>query len=313
MNNNNNLSQIYLDANATTPVLPQAANAAISAMEHLFGNPSSSHITGLRAKNLMEQTRANAKHVIGSDNGKIIFTSGATEGIQTAILSALVSARTRLVSSQLKGEDFYLMYGATEHKAVPESLKHWNAILGINAKVIPIPVDRQGNLDHTFISQYASKSLMICTMAVNNETGVYQDLRSLEHTIRQANPDVFWMVDCVQALGKIALNLAQTSIDYAPFSGHKLYAPKGIGFVYIRENAPFTPVIAGGGQESGLRSGTENLPGMAAINVIFKQLMAEESWVRLVRLKSPAVLCLMPWGYPLGKVNRQLDYLLVQP
>ena len=97
MNNNNNLSQIYLDANATTPVLPQAANAAMTAMEHLFGNPSSSHITGLRAKNLMEQTRAKAKQIIGSANGKIIFTSGATEGIQTAILSALVSARTRLV------------------------------------------------------------------------------------------------------------------------------------------------------------------------------------------------------------------------
>ena len=277
MNNNNNLSQIYLDANATTPVLPQAANAAMSAMEHLFGNPSSSHITGLRAKNLMEQTRAKAKQIIGSANGKIIFTSGATEGIQTAILSALVSARTRLVSSSQQGEDFYLLYGATEHKAVPESLKHWNAILGINAKIIAIPVDRQGNLDHDFISKYAPKSLMICTMAVNNETGVYQDISRLEHTIRHANPDIFWMVDCVQALGKIALNLAQTSIDYAPFSGHKLYAPKGIGFVYIRENAPFTPVIAGGGQESGLRSGTENLPGMAAINVIFEQLIAEES------------------------------------
>ena len=277
MNNNNSLSQIYLDANATTPVLPQAANAAMAAMEHLFGNPSSSHITGLRAKNLMEQTRAKAKHIIGADNGKIIFTSGATEGIQTAILSALVSARSRLISSSKQGEDYYLLYGATEHKAVPESLKHWNAILGIHAKVIAIPVDRQGNLDHAFITKYAPQSLMICTMAVNNETGVYQDLSRLEHTIRHANPDIFWMVDCVQALGKIALKLAKTSIDYAPFSGHKLYAPKGIGFVYIRENAPFTPVIAGGGQESGLRSGTENLPVMAAINVIFEQLIAEQS------------------------------------
>jgi cysteine desulfurase len=277
MNDNNNLSQIYLDANATTPVLPQAAKAALSAMEQLFGNPSSSHVTGLRAKNLMEQTRNKAKKILGSENGKIIFTSGATEGIQTAILSALISARETLKATQQRGEDCYLLYGATEHKAVPESLKHWNALLGINAKVIAIPVDGYGNLDHDFISLYAPKSLMICTMAVNNETGVYQDLSALETTIRQANQTIFWLVDCVQALGKMSLNLAKTTIDYAPFSGHKLYAPKGIGFIYIRENAPLTPVIAGGGQESGQRSGTENLPGMAAINVIFDQLVATDS------------------------------------
>ncbi|UCX03464.1 aminotransferase class V-fold PLP-dependent enzyme [Shewanella glacialimarina] len=277
MNNNHDLSQIYLDANATTPVLPQAAQAALSAMELRFGNPSSSHITGLRAKDLMEQTRNKAKQILGSENGKIIFTSGATEGIQTAILSALISARETLKATQQRGEDCYLLYGATEHKAVPESLKHWNALLGINAKVIAIPVDGYGNLDHDFISQYAPKSLMICTMAVNNETGVYQDLSALENTIRQASSTIFWLVDCVQALGKISLNLAQTTIDYAPFSGHKLYAPKGIGFIYIRENAPLTPVIAGGGQESGQRSGTENLPGMAAINVVFDQLVATDS------------------------------------
>ncbi|UJF22671.1 aminotransferase class V-fold PLP-dependent enzyme [Shewanella sp. OMA3-2] len=277
MNNNNDLSQIYLDANATTPVLPQAAKAALSAMEQLFGNPSSSHITGLRAKDLMEQTRCKAKQVLGSEKGRIIFTSGATEGIQTAILSALISARDTLKATQQQGNDYYLLYGATEHKAVPESLKHWNALLGINAKLIAIPVDGYGNLDHAFISQYAPKSLMICTMAVNNETGVYQDLKALETTIRQANKSIFWLVDCVQALGKISLNLAQTSIDYAPFSGHKLYAPKGIGFIYIRENAPLTAVIAGGGQESGQRSGTENLPGMAAMSVIFDQLISTES------------------------------------
>ncbi|MCL1142277.1 aminotransferase class V-fold PLP-dependent enzyme [Shewanella gaetbuli] len=275
--NNNELSQIYLDSNATTPVLPEAATAAMSAMEHVFGNPSSSHITGLQAKDLMEQTRDKAKQVLGATHGNVIFTSGATEGIQTAILSALVSARTRLKNHQENGQDYHLLYGATEHKAVPESLKHWNNLLGINAKVTAIPVDHKGELDHDFIASHANKALMICTMAVNNETGVFQDLSALEKTIRQANPDVYWMVDCVQALGKMALNLAKTTIDYAPFSGHKLYAPKGIGFIYIRQNAPFTPFIAGGGQESGLRSGTENLPGMAAINVIFDQLLKTDS------------------------------------
>ncbi|NRD72335.1 aminotransferase class V-fold PLP-dependent enzyme [Shewanella sp. VB17] len=268
-----NLDQIYLDANATTPVLPQAAQAAMDAMQNLFGNPSSSHITGLKAKNLMEQTRQRAKALLGAENGKLIFTSGATEGIQTGIWSGLIKAK-----SQLKeGKKYCILYGATEHKAVPNSLAHWNEILGINAEIKAIPVNQFGDLDLEFIKNEVDNALMICTMAVNNETGVYQDLKKLEHCIRDNNPDVYWLVDCVQALGKRSLNLAKTSIDYAPFSGHKLYAPKGIGFIYIRETAPFTPFIAGGGQEGGLRSGTENLPGLAALNVIFGMLLNKDN------------------------------------
>lgn len=266
------LSQIYLDANATTPVLSQAADAALAAMKTGFGNPSSSHVTGLRAKQIMTQTRERAQRILGSGAGEVIFTSGATEGIQTGIISALSAAKQNMEPNK----KYCLLYGATEHKAVPESLKHWNIILGIHADIIAIPVDNQGTLDTKFIAQHLNNALMICTMAVNNETGVYQDLTALEQVIRANNPHVYWMVDCVQALGKTELNLADTTIDYAPFSGHKLYAPKGIGFVYIRKNAPFTPFIAGGGQEGGLRSGTENLPGMAALNEIFS-IMLDES------------------------------------
>jgi len=265
------LSLIYLDANATTQVLPQAAAAALSTMETLFGNPSSSHVTGIQAKQIMDKTRQQAKQVIGADEGKIIFTSGATEGIQTAILSALVEAKKSLNPNK----EYSLLYGATEHKAVPESLKHWNEILEINATIKAIPVDEMGQLDMDFIANEVPNALMICTMAVNNETGVYQDITLLDKTIRTNNPDTAWMVDCVQALGKTSLNIAQTSIDYAPFSGHKLYAPKGIGFMYAKEHTAFTPFIAGGGQESGLRSGTENLPGLAALSVIFSMLLGD--------------------------------------
>ena len=265
------LSQIYLDANATTPVLPAAAQAALETMQTQFGNPSSSHITGLQAKQIMEQTRSKARKVIGASSGQVIFTSGATEGIQTAILSALYQAKNNY-SSEKKP---CILYGATEHKAVPESLKHWNHILDIHAEIKAIPVDKDGMLDFDFIATEVPNALMICTMAVNNETGAEQDLNKLEQVIRSNNPETFWMVDCVQALGKVELDIANTSIDYAPFSGHKLYAMKGIGFVYIREKAPFTPFIAGGGQESGLRSGTENLPGLASLNVIFDELLGQ--------------------------------------
>jgi len=233
-------AQVYLDANATTPVLPCIADVVSHTMQICFGNPSSPHISGIQAKYLLEQTRQNARHVIGAPDGDILFTSGATEGIQTAIVSTLIHAKNHTIKNPV------LLYGATEHKAVPNTLKHWNSVLGINAQLLAIPVDSKGVLDLAFISEHINNALMICTMAVNNETGVYQDLNAIEHTIRSRNKSVSWMVDCVQALGKQALALSSTSIDYAPFSGHKLYAPKGIGFLYIKNGSAYTPFIAGG-------------------------------------------------------------------
>ena len=261
-------NEVYLDNNATTPVLPQAIEAATHTMQLCYGNPSSSHITGIKAKYILETTRELTRQVIGSKTGQVMFTSGATEGIQTAIISSLNAAKQK--SQSIK--EPVLLYGATEHKAVPESLKHWNKMLDIGAKVLAIPVDERGILDMDFIATHVPNALMICTMIANNETGVYQDIELLEKTIRQYNQDVFWMVDCVQALGKIKLEISNTTIDYAPFSGHKLYAPKGIGILYVRDSAPFTPFIAGGGQESGLRSGTENLPGIAALQAVLSLL-----------------------------------------
>ncbi|MBH0058350.1 aminotransferase class V-fold PLP-dependent enzyme [Pseudoalteromonas sp. SWXJZ94C] len=259
--------QVYLDANATTPVLPCIADVVSHTMQICFGNPSSPHITGIQAKHLLEQTRQKARTVIGATDGDILFLSGATEGIQTAVVSTLINAKKHNKKNPV------LLYGATEHKAVPNTLKHWNSVLEINAKVLAIPVDGNGILDLEFIAQHIDNALMICTMAVNNETGVYQDLTAIEHTIRSRNSDVSWMVDCVQALGKQQLALSETTIDYAPFSGHKLYAPKGIGLLYIRSGSAYTAFIAGGGQENGMRSGTENLPGIAGLNKLFSLLL----------------------------------------
>ncbi len=262
-------SEIYLDNNATTKVLPVVVDAVIHAMQTCYGNPSSSHITGIQAKNILESTRELACETIGGGNGEIIFTSGATEGIQMAIVCALVTIKKR--AAALQGG--YLLYGATEHKAVPNTLQHWNEVLGVNAEVLAIPVDDKGLLDEAFITAHIDKCLMICTMAVNNETGVRQDLAKLEQLIRRGNEAVMWLVDCVQTLGKMRLHLSQTSINYAVFSGHKVYTPKGIGLLYVREGSPCIPFIAGGGQESGARSGTENIPGIAALKKVFSLLL----------------------------------------
>ena len=274
--------EIYLDANATTPVLAQAREAAVAAMAEEYGNPSSIHSTGLRARSLIDDVRARARRVLDAPTGRLLFTSGATEGIQTAVLSALVSLRDR----RERGEAIpgLLLYGATEHKAVPESLRHWNALLELGLDVQAIPVGPDGRHDLAWLRERAPQAGLVCTMAANNETGIVSDIDALEQAL--AGSPALWLVDGVQALGKLALRLASRRIDYAPFSGHKLYAPKGIGMLYVREGAPFTPLLAGGGQESAQRSGTENMAGVAALGAVLAALEDGDTFADAATLRA---------------------------
>jgi len=262
--------EIYLDANATSPVLPAAIGAAQAALRQCFGNPSSSHAAGLRARALLDDARTRARRVLGAQDGRLIFNSGATEGIQTAVLSSLCALRERRAAGLPCGD--LLLYGATEHKAVPESLAHWNALLGTGLTLHALPVDAGGRHRLDILRELAPRTALLCTMAANNETGVVSDLDGIAAVLEETGSAALWMVDCVQALGKLALDLDNTRIDYAPFSGHKLYAPKGIGMLYVREGAPYTPLLCGGGQEAGQRSGTENMVGIAALGAVLRAL-----------------------------------------
>jgi cysteine sulfinate desulfinase/cysteine desulfurase-like protein/rhodanese-related sulfurtransferase len=263
-------SEIYLDANATSPVLPAAIAAAQDALLACFGNPSSSHAAGLRARALLDDVRNRARRVLGAAGGRLLFTSGATEGIQTAVISSLCAVRARRAAGLPCGD--LLVYGATEHKAVPESLAHWNALLGTNLRLQALPVDSDGRHRLDTLRALAPRVAFICTMAANNETGVVSDLDGIAAVLEETGSQALWMVDCVQALGKLPLDLEGTRIDYAPFSGHKLYAPKGIGMLYVRAGAPYTPLMCGGGQEDGQRSGTENMAGIAALGAVLRAL-----------------------------------------
>jgi cysteine sulfinate desulfinase/cysteine desulfurase-like protein/rhodanese-related sulfurtransferase len=262
--------EIYLDGNATTAVLPAALRAAMLAMEQRYGNPSSTHGTGLKAKAVLDATRARACSLLGVGPGRLMFNSGATEGIQTAVLSALCAVRARRAAGEAAGT--LLVYGATEHKAVPESLAHWNRLLGTGLTLQPLPVDATGRHRLDLLRDLAPRAAMVCTMAANNETGAISDLDGIARVLREGGSKAYWMVDCVQALGKLPLALADTRIDYAPFSGHKLHAPKGIGMLYVRDGAPCTPLMIGGGQEGGQRSGTENMAGIAALGAVLAAL-----------------------------------------
>jgi cysteine sulfinate desulfinase/cysteine desulfurase-like protein/rhodanese-related sulfurtransferase len=263
-------TEIYLDGNATSAVLPAAIDAAIDIMGSRFGNPSSTHAAGLKAKAVLDEARACAVRLLGVGEGRLMFNSGATEGIQTAVLSALIGLREQRSKGEAVGS--LLLYGATEHKAVPESLAHWNRLLGLDLTLQALPVDGDGAHDLVMLRQLAGQAALVCTMAANNETGVVTDLAAIEAVLTETNSAAYWMVDCVQALGKLDLQLSSTRIDYAPFSGHKLYAPKGIGMLYVRAGAPFTPLIMGGGQESAQRSGTENMAGIAALGTVLAAL-----------------------------------------
>ncbi|MBS0341708.1 MAG: aminotransferase class V-fold PLP-dependent enzyme [Proteobacteria bacterium] len=260
--------EIYLDANATTPVLSQARAAALSVMADTFGNPSSIHGSGLRARALLDEVRAAARRVLGAPTGQVLFTSGATEGIQTAVLSALHSLRQRRIAGE--AIPARLLYGSTEHKAVPEALRHWNGLLSLQLQIDAIPVAADGRHDLAWLRRHAPEAGLVCTMAANNETGVISDLDGIADAL--AGSGALWMVDGVQALGKLPLHLAERRIDYAPFSGHKLYAPKGIGMLYVRDGAPLTPLLTGGGQEGALRAGTENMAGIAALGAVLSAL-----------------------------------------
>ncbi|HEV6966079.1 cysteine desulfurase family protein, partial [Roseateles sp.] len=267
-------TEIYLDANATTSVMPEARAAAIAAMAGDFGNPSSIHGAGLKARAMMDDVRAGARRVLGAPTGQLLFLSGATEGIQTAVLSALTALRSRQDRGEAMPE--LLLYGATEHKAVPEAIHHWRRLLNLDLDVLAIPVGRDGRHDLEWLRRQAPRAGLVCTMAANNETGVVSDLDGIQRAL--AGSPALWLVDSVQALGKLHLRLGERPIDYAPFSGHKLYAPKGVGMLYVRAGAPFTALIAGGGQEGAMRSGTENVPGIAALGAVLRLLEAGEQF-----------------------------------
>ena len=274
--------EIYLDANATTPVLPQARAAALAVMADNYGNPSSIHGSGLKARARLDEARAAARHVLGVPTGQLLFTSGATEGIQTAVLSALSALRRRKIAGEAVA--LQLLYGATEHKAVPEALKHWNVVLDLHLPIQAIPVGTDGRHDLAWLREQVPTAGLVCTMAANNETGVISDLDGIADALRDS--PALWLVDGVQALGKLALKPMERGIDYAPFSGHKLYAPKGIGMLYVREGAPFTPLLAGGGQEGALRAGTENMAGIAALGAVLQALQGGGTFANAATLAS---------------------------
>ena len=263
---NSPCAEIYLDANATTTILPAARNAVLRVLDKNFGNPGSPHGAGLRARSELENARRAAATMLGLPAERLIFNSGATEGIQTSILSAL---RAHAGKSPLT-----VLYGSTEHKAVQEALQHWSEVLCLRVELLAIPVDRDGRHDLHWLARHAPGAALVATMAANNETGCVSDLAGIAAVLDALPQRPLWLVDAVQAFGKLQPDWLGLRADYVPMSGHKLHAPKGTGLLYVRDGAPFTRLLAGGGQEGNTRCGTENLPGIAALGAVCEAVSA---------------------------------------
>lgn len=222
----------------------------------VFYNASSSHAAGLQASRAVMQARAEVAKHIGAKLQEIVFTSGATEAINLAILG---------MARQSDGSRKTIVTVATEHAAVIDACKHCEQ-LGFN--VVWLGVDRDGRVDLDELSRVVdNKTLLVCVMTVNNETGVVQDLKPLADIAHAAG--AYFMTDATQAYGKMPLNVDDDCIDLMTFSAHKIYGPKGTGVLFTRtrkeQTCSLEPLQFGGGQERGIRSGTLNVPGIVGL------------------------------------------------
>lgn len=249
------MREIYLDNSSTTKVLDEAAQAVLDVMTVNFGNPSSLHRKGIEAEKIMRQTREKIAQALGVNPREIYFTSGGTESNNWAIKGAAHSLRRR---------GNHLITTSIEH---PSVLEAFAALEKENFKVTYLKADKEGLIDTDELQKaLTSKTVLVSIMYVNNEVGSIQPIKEAARIIK-ANSDALFHVDAVQAFGKVPLVLNLEGIDLLSLSGHKIYGPKGVGALFVRDKARIEPLLHGGGQESGFRSGTENLPGIAGLGV----------------------------------------------
>jgi cysteine desulfurase len=240
------MQRIYLDHNATTPLAPEALEVMSRVLRDEFGNPSSAHWAGEGARDVLTTAREQVASLVGAPTESIVFTSSATESINTVLRHAALRAPHH-------GDQ--IITCATEHPAVLDMLDD----LRVRATVLP--VERDGRLDPRRLEDAIGEStLLVSIMWANNETGVIHPIPELARVA--AERGVSFHTDAVQMLGKQPLQLADLPIDFASFSAHKLGGPKGVGALYVRSGVHLTPLLRGGGQERRRRPGTENVAGI---------------------------------------------------
>lgn len=246
--------EAYFDNSATTVVTESVKDIVVKAMTDDYGNPSSMHMIGVNAEKYVKTAKENIAKILKVDEGEIYFTSGGTEGNNMAIIgsaNANKRAGNRVITTKI------------EHSSVANPMKYLEK-QGFD--VVYLPVDNNGIVDMEVLKKEMTKdTILVSIMNVNNEVGAIEPVSEIGKYIKTVNPSVVYHVDAIQAFGKMEIRPRKENIDILTVSGHKIHAPKGSGFMYIKKNTKVNPIILGGGQQEGMRSGTENVPGIAGI------------------------------------------------
>jgi cysteine desulfurase len=238
--------KIYLDFNASTPIAPEVAEAMKPFLSQHFGNPSSQHWAGIPAKEAVEHARQQVAELLRCSPDEIVFTSGGSESNNHAIKGVFFALRQ-------KGN--HLITTQVEHPAVINPCRFLEKL---GAEVTFVPVDRYGRVDPQDIQKAITpRTILITVMHANNEVGTIQPIEEISKIARERG--IVFHTDAAQSVGKIVTKVDHLGIDLLSIAGHKLYAPKGIGALYIRKGTPIEPLIHGAGHESGRRAGTENV------------------------------------------------------
>ena len=238
--------KIYLDFNASTPVASQVAEAMRPFLSQHYGNPSSQHWAGIPAKQAVEHARQQVAELLQCSPGEIVFTSGGSESNNHAIKGVFFALRdkgTQIITTLI------------EHPAVINPCRFLEEL---GADVTYVPVDGYGRVDPQDIKKaITGKTILVSVMHANNEVGTIQPIEEISHIAREQG--VVFHTDAAQSVGKIATKVDDLGVHLLSVAGHKLYAPKGIGALYIRKGTPIEPLIHGAGHEAGRRAGTENI------------------------------------------------------
>jgi len=272
------MARIYLDYAATTPMDPDVLKAMLPYFTENYGNPSSIHTCGQDARTVVNKAREQVAGLIGAEAEEICFTSGGTEADNFALTGAAQV-------NEKKGN--HIITTAVEHHAVLETCR---ALEKRGFSVTYLPVDKYGMVDPAAIKKAITpKTIIVSVMHANNELGTIQPLAEIGKITREAG--ILFHTDAVQTAGHVPINVDELGVDLLSMSAHKLYGPKGIGALYIRKGTKIFPFMRGGGQESGRRAGTENVPGIVgfgkAAEIATGELIKESS--RLIPLRDKLI------------------------
>lgn len=268
--------EAYLDNAATTRCTEGVRDAVVHTMMTDFGNPSSKHMKGVEAERYLREARETISRTLKVNEKEIYFTSGATESNNWALIGAAMANRRA---------GMHLITTAIEHAAVLMPMQY---LTEQGFRVTYLPVDEKGQISLQDLEEaICEDTILVSMMCVNNEVGAIEPIAEAAKLVKNRNPKILFHTDAVQAYGKMQLYPKKLGIDMLSVSAHKIHGPKGIGFLYVNDKVKIHPLILGGGQQKGMRSGTDNVPGVAGLAQAVKEAYAvlDESHAHMLSLK----------------------------